>query len=323
MLMKIKPFDILRVIISFSLIGLLVYIMRNSMQGLAGCFALLAPPAVALALALIILPLFILAARLRLILAAQGINISLGDTVTLIFIGYFFNALLPTAVGGDAVKAYYIAKKSGDVMRSFAAVFIDRLLGMLAMMCLGIIALLAVKSELLSSRLMAVLLAVLIAGIAILILLLNKGLTRRFTFLVPLLNAIKIKDKMRNMYDALSAFRSHKRLLFAGYLISFVSQIIGFSAVYVLTGALGTQVPLTYVYFAMSIIAVISMLPSIGGLGVREGGFVLLFSPVIGKEAAFTLGILWLGLLFIIAFIGGLLYALSDRYKVKLKEVPA
>ena len=80
-------------------------------------------------------------------------------------------------------------------------------------------------------------------------------------------------------------------------------------------------VSLLYTYFAMAIIAIVSMLPSIGGLGVRASGFVLLFAPVTGKEVALALGILWLGGLVVLAIIGGLVYALTDRHKIKLADV--
>src|SRR5512136_31947 len=55
-------------------------------------------------------------------------------------IGQFFNLAFPTAVGGDVVKMYYAGKPSRQYAQSFAATFLDRDSGMLAMMliaCIG------------------------------------------------------------------------------------------------------------------------------------------------------------------------------------------
>ena len=42
--------------------------------------------------------------RLKLIIEAQEIPITLKESVSLTFIGYFFNNFLPTSIGGDVVN---------------------------------------------------------------------------------------------------------------------------------------------------------------------------------------------------------------------------
>ncbi len=71
----------------------------------------------------------------------------------------------------------------------------------------------------------------------------------------------------------------------------------------------------------MPIISAVSLLPSINGLGVREGSTVVLFAPIIGKENAFVVSILWFLILFIISVAGGLIYAFSPQFKIKWGEI--
>ncbi|MBU0605702.1 MAG: hypothetical protein KKH77_05390, partial [Candidatus Omnitrophica bacterium] len=59
----------------------------------------------------------------------------------------------------------------------------------------------------------------------------------------------------------------------------------------------------------------------INGLGVREGSMVMFFGPLIGKEQALAISILMLMLLLITSVIGGVIYALSPQFKMKLKEI--
>jgi len=71
----------------------------------------------------------------------------------------------------------------------------------------------------------------------------------------------------------------------------------------------------------MPIISAMSLIPSINGLGIREGATVLLFAPLIGKENAFAISILLLAALFIVSIIGGIVYLASPQFKMNLKEV--
>lgn len=65
---------------------------------------------------------------------------SLGQLFKIYCIGLFFNLAFPTAVGGDVVKFYYAGKPSRLYAQSFAATFLDRDAGMLAMMIIAFVA---------------------------------------------------------------------------------------------------------------------------------------------------------------------------------------
>ena len=52
-----------------------------------------------------------------------------------------------------------------------------------------------------------------------------------------------------------------------------------------------------------------TLLPSLNGLGVREGGFVYLLSPYMPSEKAFALSILVLASLVLYSVIGGFIYS--------------
>jgi uncharacterized membrane protein YbhN (UPF0104 family) len=60
----------------------------------------------------------------------------------------------------------------------------------------------------------------------------------------------------------------------------------------------------------------VSMLPSLNGLGVREGAFVYFFKGYIGPEKAFAVSLLWLGMIMMNSLIGGV-YQLV--YPVKIE----
>jgi hypothetical protein len=77
------------------------------------------------------------AVRWRMLLAVQGIHITLWESVRLTYIGWFFNNWLPGATGGDFVKAFYIARQTHHKPEAITTVFLDRLIGLIAMCMLG------------------------------------------------------------------------------------------------------------------------------------------------------------------------------------------
>ncbi len=56
------------------------------------------------------------------------------------FIGYFFSNLLPSTVGGDVVRSYYVGEKIGNHAHSAVAIFIERFSGIMFLFLLAMVA---------------------------------------------------------------------------------------------------------------------------------------------------------------------------------------
>jgi len=53
-------------------------------------------------------------------------------------IGAFFGSFMPGIIGGDAVRAYYLNKKAKKMSLTLASIFMDRYLGYVSLMLIGI-----------------------------------------------------------------------------------------------------------------------------------------------------------------------------------------
>ena len=74
-------------------------------------------------------------------LSVQGPEIPFKTYYAYTAMGYFFNNLLPTGFGGDAVKSLAFGKKFNQTSQSISAVFLARIQGLLAMFLCFFIAL--------------------------------------------------------------------------------------------------------------------------------------------------------------------------------------
>jgi hypothetical protein len=85
--------------------------------------------------------------------------------------------------------------------------------------------------------------------------------------------------------------------------------------------SMGSRIPVIDLLLRMPIVSMVSLLPSINGLGVREGSTVVFFGPLIGRENALAVSILMIVVLLMISVVGGMIYALSPQFKMKLIEI--
>jgi uncharacterized protein (TIRG00374 family) len=145
-------------------------------------------------------------------------------------------------------------------------------------------------------------------------------LARQFRFIETLLNVLKLGSKVRQVYDGLHKFKDHKSLIVKAIVLSIVGQSANILVIYLVAVALGSQANIINFYLLVPVVHLISMLPSLNGLGIREGAYVYFFTPYIGREYAAAIGILWLALLFLLSLIGGIIYLARHDYHVRLKE---
>lgn len=87
--------------------------------------------------------------RLWQLFKSLGYQLETGFNISVFFIGSFFNLFLPSSVGGDGVKAMLIVEKTDCRKRdALAAVFLDRLSGMAALIALTSLMLILAQPQL-------------------------------------------------------------------------------------------------------------------------------------------------------------------------------
>lgn len=313
----IGPF--IRTVVSLLLISILLYIMRGKYGEIAHALRSTNIAVFALAVLAFTLATIVASFRMKLIIQAQDITINIKEASSLVFIGYFFNNFLPTSIGGDVVKAHYLSKHSRNTAGSYTSVFVDRLVGMVTMVFMAFAALLLVGANIVDRKIsIAIYVITAISALGIFFLA-NKSFAKRFSLLIKLIKPME--SKLRKIYDTANRYRHHKGLMIATFLISIISQLFYFTCFGILALSIGSRIPVFDLFLKMPIVSIMTLLPSINGLGVREGSTVVLFGPLIGKENALAISILMLAVLLIMSIIGGIIYALSPQFKMKFKEI--
>jgi uncharacterized protein (TIRG00374 family) len=257
--------------------------------------------------------------RLMLILAAQKIHISFPEAASLNFIGYFFNNFLPTSIGGDVVKAYYVSRKLHRKISSYTSVFVDRVIGLFTMVFMAFLALVFAGSQIVDENVRRVIYFITLLSILAIAFITNKTFAKKFYVLVMLVKPLE--EKLREAYEAINRYKDHTSLMMRSLAISIISQLLFFFSLGIMAFSIGCRIPVMDILLRVPIIGILSLLPSINGLGLREGATVVFFGPLIGKSNAFAVSILWFFILLIISVIGGVIYMLSPQFRVNIKEM--
>ncbi|MDD5422221.1 MAG: lysylphosphatidylglycerol synthase transmembrane domain-containing protein [Candidatus Omnitrophota bacterium] len=318
--MKTKIISFLRVFVSIALIFILLYIMRDKYGEILDVLKGTDPKLFSIAVGMFIAAISLGSYRFKLIIEAQGdMSIKFKEAFSLTFIGYFFNNFLPTSVGGDVVKAYYLSRKFSRKMESYTSVFVDRVIGLFTMIFMASLALLFVQNHIIDNTVRSMIYAITAVSVLAIIFMTNKKFAKNFSVLLRLFKPIE--GKLRKAYDSVHKYKYHMKLIWQSLVISIISQILFFASIGILAFAIGSSLPAMDILLRMPIISAMSLLPSINGLGLREGSTVVLFGPIIGKENSFAVSVLWLLILLIMSLVGGIIYAFSPQFKFRLQEI--
>jgi uncharacterized membrane protein YbhN (UPF0104 family) len=92
-----------------------------------------------LALSVLVFPvtMFLTTVRWNEILRSQEIRIPFTRVLVLNLVGNFYNSFLPGSTGGDFAKAFYASRQTPYKIRAVISVFVDRVIGLLALVMLG------------------------------------------------------------------------------------------------------------------------------------------------------------------------------------------
>jgi len=253
---------------------------------------------VAASLAIFVGTTWLMAWRWWVLLAARGVHEPYRWLVRMYFVSYAASQVLPTAVGGDAVRIIEHARRRPDVRATAAgAVVMERILGSAGTLVLVAVALALAAGRYEGVRLLVILELALLAALIVLGLLLfspriGRHLEER---LFPLGRRIKLDEPLQSLYRSMHEYRNSPRVLLAVLVVSLVAQFARVVGIWLCGEAVGIEVsPIVYIILG-PLLFLVQMIPfTLNGIGVREAFFVGFLGRFdVPPEAAFAAGFLY------------------------------
>lgn len=297
--MNKKTVNILgRMTISVLLLGYIAW--KTDWPAVGSAFASLQVGWFAAAAALLIVTQVVSTWRWKSFADALRFHRPLRQLVGFTFIGMYFNLVLPTSVGGDVVRAWYLNAGSGRRLAALASVFLDRLNGLTVLVLLACLGTLFCPRELPGWMIWSV------AGI-------GASMVVGFLALPFLVKWPLLPESRRQQLRTMLIILQSPQVLAATTLLSVFVQVANVVLVWMLGKSIAAEVPGHFYWILVPMVSLLTMLPlSVNGMGLREAGVVLFLTPLGAPQAqALTLAFLWFAVYVVVSLLGGVVYLLG------------
>ncbi len=263
--------------------AILVYLAHTQRMGFARLGQVLQHPLeVAGLLALLLVLALLLAVRWRLLLATQGYHPGFRSVLALTFMAIFFDSLLPGGTS-DIVRGYYFdrAFQPQDRVRAASTVLVDRFLGLMALLLMGLVALSFYGRED-NEHLPALRMVISALGAVFLLgfVFLCAGSDRGRGPLVRAVSRLRIGALCVELFDALRGYRRRRGALVQALLLAVAGHMLVIACFWAVGNFLGERhLVFTDYLFVVPVGLCVAQLPiSPGGIGVGHAGFYSLFA---------------------------------------------
>jgi glycosyltransferase 2 family protein len=248
------------------------------------------------AFAILVLALVPLAWRWQRLLAVRGIHDNFGWLLRAYFVSYTASQVLPTSLGGDAMRIVETSRRhpgdGGDVAGS---VLLERLLGGVATLLLGLVAFVLAIGRLEIGPYVWLELAIALGTVCGATVLFSRRARRHLRRLEPPLERLRVAGVIRKLYLGLHAYRDHPRLVLEMLGLTVVVQAFRVLSIWLCGLAVGIHLsPLPY--FVMGPMFFLVMLApfTLNGFALREAFFVSFLGQLgVSADQAFACGFLY------------------------------
>ena len=248
------------------------------------------------ALAIMVASVVPMAWRWQLLLRARGIDEGLGWLNRAYFVAYTAGQILPTSIGGDAMRIFETSRRHpGNGGPVAGSVLLERALGGAATLLLAGVGFALAIGRYPVGPYLWVEAAFVVGTIALAFGLFATSARPLLRRLVPLARAVRLERPLRAVYEGIHAYRRHARLLLSVFGLTVVVQAFRVLPIWMAGKAVGVDLSPRPYYVMGPLLFLVLLVPfTINGLAVRESFFVSVLTRLdVSAEHAFATGFLF------------------------------
>jgi glycosyltransferase 2 family protein len=234
--------------------------------------------------------------RWQWLLGAHGIHDRLTWLVRAYLVSYAAGQILPTSIGGDAMRIFETSRRhpgrGGPVAGS---VLLERALGGAATLALGAVGLALAVGRYDVGAYLWVEAAFVVATVVLAVVLFSRSLRPLLARLAPLLRPLRIDRPVRAVYEAIHSYRTTPRLLVGVFALTLAVQAVRVLAIWAAAEAVGIDLSIRVFYVMGPLFFLVLLVPfTLNGFAVREAFFVSFLGNLgVPSDQAFAAGFLF------------------------------
>ena len=250
---------------------------------------------------------FLIIWRWQILMKAVGLKAKRMSSMRWFFLGLFCSNFPISTVGSDVIRGLGLAKETGHKSKVFASIVLDRLSGFAGIVILAAAAFFFGHGIITNKLVIIAIVTMSIVSGAIVIVLFSH---RIFSFACKAFAAWpKVKESLMRLHYDIVLLKGKQKKGWESIIISIAAQIVLAIEFYLSAKGMHLNISLVYFIIFSPIVCVVTSLPSIGGAGFREIGWVSLLSLVhVHGDSAFGLSLINSAFGIIVGLLGGLFY---------------
>ena len=234
--------------------------------------------------------------RWQRLLAAKGVHDRLPWLTRAYFTAYTAGQVLPTSVGGDALRIYETSKRHpGNGGLIAGTVLLERALGGAATLTLAAVGFVLAVGRYDVGAYLWLELAFVVATIVLAVMLFARAARPLLARSVPILRFLRLERWVRPVYDGIHGYREHVGLMLGVFVMTVAIQAVRVLAIWLAGKSAGVDLSPRVYYVMGPLLFLVMLVPfTINGLAVRESFFVSFLTHLsVSAEAAFATGFLF------------------------------
>jgi uncharacterized protein (TIRG00374 family) len=222
------------------------------------------------------------------------------------FKGMFFNQVLPSSIGGDAIRIIDLTQSGYDKKESFYGIFVDRVVGLVGLLVLNLLATLIFYGTFENS-------------FSNMIIFITLGGTVGFLSLfylekISFLANYKFLNLFHRLARRLNELYKDKTLLFKHIAVSVGVHLLSVLTLYALAWSIDFHMSLQTFLIAVPPVFLLTIIPvSLAGWGIREGAMVGIFMLVGADQTKVMAMSILYGLLLILSSLPGAYFWVKSK----------
>jgi uncharacterized protein (TIRG00374 family) len=263
---------------------------------------------VALAVSIMLVSVVPMAFRWQLLLRAQRMHEGMPWLTRAYLVSYTAGQILPTAIGGDAVRIFETSRRHpGRTADVTAIVLLERGLGGAATVLLGAVGFVLAVGRYHVGAYIWLEGAFVLGTFALSVLFFARSARPLVARAAPLLRTLRVERPLRAVYEGVHHFRGHAGLLVGLFAFTTAVQAVRVLAIWATGRAVGIDLGPRIYYVMGPLFFLVLLVPfTLNGFAVREAFFVSFLGSVgVGADPAFATGFLFFLVTLAIALPGG------------------
>jgi uncharacterized protein (TIRG00374 family) len=277
------------------------------------------------AIAIMIVTVWPMAWRWQRLLAGRGIHDRLRWLLRAYFTAYTAGQVLPTSVGGDAMRIFETSRRHPGYGGAIAgSVLLERALGGAATLALAAVGFVLAIGHYDVGAYLWVELAFVVATFVLAVVLFSRRARRPLSRSVPILTKLRVERPVRAVYEGIHAYRNHGWLLAGVTILTLAIQAVRVLAIWLTGKAVGVDLSPRAYYVMGPLLFLVMLVPfTINGLAVREAFFVSFLGQLgVSADAAFATGFLFFVVTIALALPGAVILGWEGLRGARGREQP-